>query len=190
MTADTEGATGAQAAPETQPPAGDAKSQADNASESQSESMSLEEAKKLRSEASSLRRRLKELEDVAQKATEARLSDEEKLIAKARREGAAEVMASVNERIRRAAVRSELTAAGANLELLDLAMNDELFAGLEVDEAGEVQGIASAIAAIKKARPSLFMVVMRGAGSVDAGARGTTAVPDANALLRAAIRGR
>lgn len=188
--ADTEGATETQADSGTQPPAGNAATQADAAVEQQSESISLDEARKLRSEAQSLRRRNKELEETAAKAADERLTSEEKLIAKAKREGAAEVMATVNERIRRSTVRSELTAAGANTELLDLAMNDERFVGLEVDEAGEVQGIAAAIAAIKKARPSLFLPVMKGAGTIDVGPHGTTAVPNSNDLLRAAIRGR
>lgn len=186
--AETNGATGTQADPGTQPPAGDAKSQADDAGEGQSqqpESISLEEAKKLRSEAASLRKRLHDLETKAQKDAEASLSEQEKALAQARREGASEAMTKVSASFRRNAVRSELTAAGANPDLLDLAVNDEQFAELRVTDDGEVEGVKEAVAAIKKARPSLFTRVVP-TGDAGGGVRTSASPTDFNAQLRRA----
>jgi hypothetical protein len=91
--AEQTGATGAQAAPETQPPAGDSGAQAapeGGEPSPQPESISLEEARKLRSEANSLRKRLKEYEDADKSESEKaaqRLKDLEEALASERTRG-------------------------------------------------------------------------------------------------------
>lgn len=189
MPDETTGAAGTQADPGTQPPAGDSASQADvGGDKGQPESISLEEARKLRSEANSLRKRLRELEEAKTKADAETLSETEQAIVKARKEGATEALEGANARIRRAEVKAALMAAGVNPALLDLASKADEFAELAVTDEGEVQGVADVVAAFKKATPDLF----RPAAKPDfgGGPRGQTpaSAPSMNELLRAAAR--
>src|SRR2546430_219131 len=62
-----------------QPQAGTLSTSEPQAGEGTNETISLEEAKKLRSEAASLRKRLKAFEDAEAKAKEAQLSEQQKL---------------------------------------------------------------------------------------------------------------
>jgi len=184
--AETNGATETLADSGTQPPAGDAKSQADSAGEqTQPESISLDEAKKLRSEAQALRKRLKDLEEVSMKTAEAQLSEHERALAQARRDGAKEERERVNALIRRSTVSSALAAAGANPDLLDLAYQDAHFGALAVNDDGDVAGVKEAVAAVQKARPSLFLKPAM-TGSADGGPRGAAPAPDFNTQLRRA----
>lgn len=98
-------------------------------------------------------------------------SDTEKAIAQAKRDGAAEVLTRVHGQIRRAEVRAALTAAGANPNLIDLAVKADEFGGLKVDDEGEIDGLAAAVEAFKKAHPDLFAKPGT-AGTADGGARG------------------
>lgn len=186
----TTGAAETQADSGTQPPAGTVESQADDANhQSQPESISLDEARKLRSEAKSLRARLKELEDAASTTQQRNQTDAEKAVAAARKEGGAEVLARVQGQLRRAGVKTALVAAGVNAEVLDLATKDDVFSDLDVNEDGDVEGIDAAVAALKKARPSLF--VKPTPGDFGGGNRGGTPPQNRSMddLLRAAARG-
>jgi hypothetical protein len=80
MTETTTGAAETQADSVTQPPAGDSEAQAaeETGGSSPSEPMSLEDAKKLRQEANSLRKRLKAFEDAETQRAEAGKSEAER----------------------------------------------------------------------------------------------------------------
>lgn len=178
--AGTEGATGTQADPGTQPPAGDAEALAADAGEqgTQPESISLEEARKLRSESSNLRKRLKDLEDEKARAEVAQLSEHEKAIAEARTEEAAKWAGYV----RRASLVTALGSAGC-IDPALAAVAPE-FDALEVKD-GKVIDPEPAIAAFRKSHPSMFGT----RGSADGGARGdATPAIGLNELLRAAAR--
>lgn len=176
MPNETTGATGTQADPGTQPPAGDQSSQADGGSgeqpTNQPESISLEEAKKLRSEANSLRKRLHDLEAAKATADAAALTDTEKAIAQAKKDGGAEVLAKVQSQIRRSEVRAALTAAGVNAALLDLAVKADEFGALAISDEGEVDGLGAAVEAFRKGHPDLFTKPVQ-AGTAGGGNRGS-----------------
>jgi hypothetical protein len=187
MTTGKEGATGTQADPGTQPPAGDAKSQADDAGESQSESISLEEARKLRSEAAGLRRRLKEFEDRASKEADERLSENEKALAQARKEGATEAIGKAREIMRRSEVRRALAASGC--QDVEIAAMAPEFGLLEVSDEGTVEGLDKAVATFRTGHPALFVKPVP-AGGAEGGTRGQPAsTRTSDDLLRAALRG-
>lgn len=185
----TTGATETLADSGTQPPAGTAQSQADDANHQQPESISLDEARKLRSEAKSLRARLKELEDERSTAAAAQQTDAERNLKAARKAGGDEVLLRVQGQLRRSGVKSALVAAGVNAEVLDLATKDDVFSDLSVTEEGEVEGLDAAVAALKKARPSLF--TKSTPGDFGGGNRGgtPTTTRSMDELLRAAARG-
>lgn len=128
-----------------------------------------------------LQTRLTELENASK-------SETDKAIDVARKEGAAEATAKANERIRRAEVRSALTAAGVNPALLDLAARADEFGALKVGDDGEVEGLAAAVEAFKKTMPDLFRAAQR--PDFGGGPRGQTptSTPGMNELLRAAAR--
>lgn len=106
-------AEGTQAEPEAQPQAGTSEAQAADEQEQQPESISLEEAKKLRSEAASLRKRLKAFEE-----SEAKRSDAEKTEAQRAADRLAALEAELNtERSARRALLVQSTAATAARKL-------------------------------------------------------------------------
>lgn len=98
-------------------------------------------------------------------------SDSEKAIAKARKEGADEVLTRVQTQVRSARVESALLAAGVDPSLLDLAARADEFTGLKVTDDGAVEGLADAIKTLKTARPVLFKAAPT-AGTNDGGVRG------------------
>lgn len=180
------GATGTQADPGTQPPAGTAQAQAAGAGEGndQPESISLEEAKKLRSEAAGLRRRLKDLETEDETRRQASLSDHEKALEKARQDSAAEVAGRFHVAIRRSEVRAALSAAGVQPGMIELAAKADDFSSLKVNDEGEVEGLSTALDAFRKKMPALFQPAARPT-SFDGGPRGTPAsTNDMNAVIR------
>jgi hypothetical protein len=99
------------------------------------------------------------------------LSESEKAIANAKKEGAAEVTTRWSSQVRRSEVKAALTSEGINPNLLDLAILADAFSGLKVTDEGEVEGLADAIKAFKAAKPDLFT---RPAvpGTADGGTRG------------------
>lgn len=115
-----------------------------------------------------LRKRLEALEEAGK-------SENEKALAAARKEGAAEAQTKADARIRRAEVRAALTAAGISATELDLAAMAADFAELKVAETGDVTGLADAVTAFKAAHPGLF-AKPAAPGTADGGARGGSAL--------------
>jgi hypothetical protein len=124
----------------------------------------------------------KEAEKAAKKATDelealklATLSDTEKAIAQAKKDGGAEVLTKVQAQIRRSETRAALTAANVNPALLDLAVKADEFATLTVDDDGEVTGLEAAVEAFTKSHPDAFKTapVPPPNGSSDGGNRGS-----------------
>ena len=118
-------------------------------------------------ERKALATRLEELEN-------ATASDQEKAVAAARKEGAAEAEARYQTRIRASEVRAALQRAG--MADPDPVLGATEFAALKVSEAG-VEGLAEAVQAFKAAHPSLFPPTTP-TGDGDGGARGTPAPAD------------
>jgi hypothetical protein len=99
-------------------------------------------------------------------------SEQEKAIAQARQEGAAEALSKANTRVRRSEVRRVL--AGQGCLDVDLAATAIEFAELEVDDNGEVLGLDKAVTAFRSAHTTLF-APKRPTGSADAGGNGRPA---------------
>ena len=90
-------------------------------------------------------------------------TDQEKALAAARREAAAEERAKFETKLRRAEVRSALRAAGLGSDaLLELAMKSDLFATLALDEEGRVADLEKAISALRRDAPELFAAAPAG----------------------------
>jgi hypothetical protein len=125
------------------------------------------------------RTRAKAAEDRAKAAEKERdelklatASDTDKAIAKAKKEGADEVIGRVHATVRRAAVREALATAGAMPSLIaDLARADE-FAALKVSDEDEVDAkeLADAVKAHKARVPDAYRAAAA-AGSADGGSR-------------------
>lgn len=152
------GATGTQADPGTQPPAGDSEAQAADetgGSSSQPESLSLEEAKKLRSEAASLRKRLKAFEDA-----EAQRADSEKSEA----QRAADRIAALEEELagersaRRATIlQLESVATARKVGFRDPELAARLIAAGDVEfgEDGRPKNVERLLTDLAKEYPNL-----------------------------------
>lgn len=180
--ADETGATETLADSGTQPPAGDAPSQTDSADvQSQPESISLDEAKKLRSENHGLRTRLNKIEKDALAAAEAQQTDQEKALAKARADGAAELRTGLASKVRASSVRAALQAEGCIDP--DICAHAREFADLDVNDDLEVPDLAKAIADFRKAHPAQFTKAAAGTG--DGGARPDQPAPKARDLTEA-----
>lgn len=173
---DETGATGTQADPATQPQAGTTGAQAATADGEQSgqpESISLDDARKLRSEASSLRRRLKELEDREAAAEAAKLTEQERLT-RANADLAARI-AEQDSTLSEMRIASSVTTAAAKLGFVDpadaLRMLDR--ASIQFGEDGSPVDIEKQLAAIATAKP--YLVAKRAVGSFDSGRGAPTA---------------
>lgn len=117
----------------------------------------------------------------------ATLTDTEKAIADAKKAGAAEVTERYQGQIRRAEVRSALTAAGISPQLLDLAIRADEFAALKVTDDGAVSGLEAAVEAFRKGHGDLFAAkTPSAAGDAGLGPRGTPAPAgtDMNSFIR------
>lgn len=188
MTNQIEGATEAQAASGTQPPAGDPPAQAAEGTEqTQPETISLEEARKLRSEANSLRKRLKDLEAAQSKAEEAKLSETERLTKRAadlERE-----LADRDRAIQERTVLARTVEAAARLGFRNPELAYRLLDQAELDfgEDGQPKNVEKLLRALLDKEPYLA----KASGDFGGGNRGTTpnTTPDMNDLLRAAVRG-
>lgn len=151
------------AAPAAPPPAtGDADALGDPGKKAlDAERKRAEDAEKA---TKALQKRLDEL-DAANK------TDSEKAIDAARKEGETNATSRWQAQVRRSEVRAALAAAGINAGVLDLAIKADDFAELDVSETGDVAGLAAAVDAFKKAKPSLFAAAA-GPGSFDTGTGG------------------
>lgn len=162
----------------TQAEAG-AQSQADTQStddsatqaEASQESISLDEAKKLRSEASSLRKRLKDAESKVQAAEEAGKSEEEKRTSamKAAEERAQTAEQRLREATGRTAIYDAVKPGGSSYSedpeaVYALALNK-----IEFDDDGEPTNVDEIVAALKKSNPKQFK---HSSGRGDGGAGG------------------
>lgn len=117
------------------------------------------------------------------------LTDSERAIADAKKAGAAEVTERFHGQIRRAEVRSALTAAGINPQVLDLAAKADEFAALKVTDDGDVTGLEAAVDGFRKSHVDLFAAKgARPAGDAGLGPRGApaTAGQDMNSMIRKA----
>jgi predicted GNAT family acetyltransferase len=110
-------------------------------------------------------------------------TDQEKLLSTAKREAAAEERAKFETMLRRAGVRSELRAKGLSESLAELALKDDRFAVLKVDDGGRVTEVDKAVEAFLKDFPE--MVTPAHPGTVTAGAQ--TGAPAQPANLEEAI---
>lgn len=124
----------------------------------------------------------------------ASLSDSEKAIAAARKEAETQAATKYQGRIRITEAKAALIAAGAKPSLVDLAVRADEFTTLKVTEEGEVEGLAEAVAAFKKARPDVFGATngtpAPGAGSADQGPRAGGAPPAKAPNLQTALERR
>lgn len=168
----------------------DSQSQADTSSDSpaEQETISLDEARKLRSEASGLRKRLKDAETKAQAAVDAGRTDEEKR--QAALKAADDRATAAEQRLRDANARSAVTDAATKANATSTrAVYALIRSDLEFDDDGEPTNVSALISQAKKEEPSLFRAA---AGSGDGGARGESGAAgngnDLNALLRASMR--
>jgi hypothetical protein len=144
------------------------------------------------------RKRADAAEKAAKAATEeldklrtAGQSEQEKAIAKARREGAEEVLAKAQSQVRVSEVRTALLAAGLQPGLLGYVAKGDEFANLKVTEDGDVVGLDEAVKALKQGNPALFATTPQpngGKPDFGGGPRGGAATADAdmNTLIRQA----
>lgn len=171
------GAPGTQADPGTQPPAGAPPTQADGgtgqqSSEQQPETISLEEAKKLRSEARSLRERLKTLEETARTADEAKLSEQERTAKRL-----ADLERDLADRDRAIAERTVLAATIETASRLGFA-NPRLahrlldMAAVDFDGDGQPVNVEKLLRDLLRDEPYLASAHARASGSIDGGTRG------------------
>ena len=119
--------------------------------------------------------RAKRAEAELERLRASQLTDHERAIETARREASAETERKWSARLRSAEVRGALQAAGATPDAIDLAVLDPSFAELEVDDEGRIGWLDAAIAAFRKARPSLFATARPAAGNFDGGSGGSPA---------------
>jgi hypothetical protein len=186
MTDSEAGATGAQAAPETQPPAGDsaalAASEDGAESSSQPESISLEEARKLRSESASLRKRLKAFEDAEKQRLDADKSAEERAT-----ERIAQLESSLEQE--RGARRSMVTqvmavAAARKLGFRDPDLAPRLIANGDVEftDDGQPKNVERLLGDLAKEHPHLI------GGTTDYGGGPRGAPPNAGVDMNERIR--
>lgn len=166
-----------------QPQAGNAESQADEARET----ISTEEAKKLRSEAASLRRRAKEAEAELEKIRTDQMSEQERAIADARMEERTAALKVANQRIVAAEIKTAAVGKITNPELAVHLIPADKF---EVADDGSIdaEAVAAAIDELIQKYPELGQRPV--IGSVDGGVRpAPQSKMDMSELLRRAARG-
>jgi hypothetical protein len=126
----------------------------------------------LRAERRAAEDRARRAEAELEQLRAASLSEHDKAIAQARKEATAEAERTWSARLRSAEVARALQAASATPDALDLAVLDPSFAALAIDDEGRVDGLDTAVAAFRKARPSLFATSRPAAGNFDGGTGG------------------
>jgi len=164
----------------------DAPSQADTQADKTqaAESISLDEAKKLRSEANSLRQRLRAAEQKVQALDAAGKSDEEQRTA--RLQAAEERAAALESQLRAVNARTAMAEAASKANALDPAAIARMgLDDLDFDDDGEPTNISQVIAQLRRDHPRLFQAAP---GDGDGGRRGPGANEnDMNARIRAAF---
>lgn len=171
--ADEIGAPETQVDSATQPPAGTSTTQADGETgeqPTQPETISLEEAKKLRSEANSLRKRLKAFEEQAKADEDAKLSEQER---NSKRITELESQLAERERsLRERTIRSSTVVEAAKLGFADpedaLRLLDQ--DAIEIDDEGTPVNVAAQLASLAKSKP--YLLNARPTGSFDTGLGG------------------
>lgn len=145
-------ASGTQAEPTTQPQAGTPESAPQaGANTPETETLSLEEAKKLRQEHNSLRKRLAEFEKAEQERQAATLTETQK--AAQRAEAAEAALKSTRARIG----ASELKLAAQSAGIIDTDIAAALLgAKVDYDADGEPTNVADLVTQLKKDKPHLF----------------------------------
>jgi hypothetical protein len=119
--------------------------------------------RELRSTERDAQRRAEAAEKELADLRSATATDQEKALAQAKREAAAEERGKFETKLRRSEVRSALRSAGlANDALVELAMKSDHFAALAVDDEGRVTDLDKAVAALKKDAPELFATASPG----------------------------
>ncbi len=179
------GAEGAPAAPDAQPPVGTADAPAADADAGATppaatpESISVEDARKLRSEANSLRKRLKEFEDAEKARADADKTESERT---------AEKLATLErerdaERAARQAMSLQIATAGVarKLNFRDPEIAHRLVDGdqVEFDDGGTPTNIEKLLSDVAKRHPSLV------SGQADFGGgpnRGSSPAPGGDSM--------
>lgn len=119
--------------------------------------------RELRSTERDAQRRAEAAEKELADLRSATATDQEKALAQAKREAAAEERAKFETKLRRSEVRSALRSAGlANDALVELAMKSDHFAALVVDDDGRVTDLDKAVAELKKDASELFATASTG----------------------------
>lgn len=177
MTTETDGATGTQADPGTQPQAGTPPTQADGGSGEQQapaapEAMTLDEAKKLRAEANSLRKRLATLEDAAKEAEEAKLSETERLTRKA--SDLERQLAERDVALKERTVLASTIDAASRLGFANPRLAHRLLdhAAIEFEADGTPSNVEALLKDLLRAEPYLTSAHAKPMGSIDGGSRG------------------
>jgi len=181
---DTTGADGAPAAPDAQPPAGTADAPAADADAGGTppaatpETLSVEDARKLRSEANSLRKRLKEFEDAETARKDADKTESERT---------AEKLATLErerdaERAARQAMALQIATVGIarKLNFRDPEIAHRLVDGAQVayDDAGTPTNIEKLLSDVARQHPSL----VSGQPDFGGGPRGTPPGPGGDSM--------
>lgn len=168
----------APAAEATAPQAGTPSQVDSGASQAEArETLSLEEAKKLRTEAQSLRKQIRDLEAKNQAHEQSKLSAEERL--QARIKELEKTEAEARERLRDLTIRGSLTDAGAKVGAIRPAV---LYRLVDTDDLvfaddGSLKNADLLVGNLKRQYPELFRSP---AGSADAGSGGAPATPGAS----------
>lgn len=174
MSPETTGATDTRAESAEQPPAGNSGAQAapeGGEQQAQPETISLEEARKLRSENRSLRERLKGLEDAEKARRDQELTETERLLKRT-----ADLEAKLSEAVRSNQERTLRYATVASAAKLGFADPEDAYrlldhAALEFEEDGTPRNVEAQLASLAKAKPYLLSQA-RPAGSFDTGTGG------------------
>jgi hypothetical protein len=125
------------------------------------------------------RRARRDAESAARKAQDdlkalqdASASDSEKALKLARKEGETEADGKWSAIVRNLVIQGALRDAGAQPQMLDLAINAPAFRDLKVKDDGTLEGLNDAVAAAKTAYPALFATTGTPTPPVGAVARG------------------
>lgn len=149
------------------------------------ETISLEEARKLRSEAANLRKRLKAFEDAENKAKEAQMTEQDRL-----KKQLADLQTLHNEqtqatfeRIVNLEIRAQAASLGINPKHLDKIARFIEWEGIEPDADGNPTGIKEAVEKLLKDMPELLgkgsaLSAPTGGGTTNP-ARSTSTAPQA-----------
>ena len=137
-----------------------------------------------RTERRKAEKRAKDLDAELAKFREASMSEQEKAVEAARREAAAQAIATVNQRILKAEIRA---AAGGRLADPEDAVRFLDLDEFTIGEDGEIdqKAVLAAVDRLLKMKPYLAASATRPAGDADQGARGNAMALNGDPLLEA-----